>query len=236
MFGGQSHLWFLIMLIGLYLVVPFLRKIAQNEALAKAFVILAFAFGFLLPQMIELTALVSEEVSKIIKGFSDALNLKFVMGYTGYYVLGYLLSKKALKKSTLALIIVAGVCGMAVTVGGTALLSMSAGKANTLFYDYLSVNVFFTSVAVFALGKASLDITPKTEKGISRLAYLSKCSFGVYLIHPMLIVILQNFLKFSMGGWASAVLIPLVSLAIFAVSYLISMGLNKIPVIKNWLV
>lgn len=236
MFDGHSHLWFLIMLIGLYLIVPFLRKIAEHEALAKAFVALAFVFGFMLPQIIELTALASKEAADVLKGFSEALNLKFIMGYTGYYILGYMLRKKFFKKSSLALIAIAGVLGMAVTVGGTALISTSTGKVNTLFYSYLSVNVFLTSVAVFALGKAALDFTPKTDKGAERLGYLSKCSFGVYLIHPMLIVVLENGLKFSISGSASAFLIPIVSLTVFAGSYLISMVLNKIPVVNKWLV
>ena len=39
---GEYHLWFLYMIMGLYILVPFFKKIVENEFLMKYFLILSF--------------------------------------------------------------------------------------------------------------------------------------------------------------------------------------------------
>ncbi len=46
---GYSHLWFLHMIIGLYLLVPLLRKITENTRLTRYFLILAAIFSIIIP-------------------------------------------------------------------------------------------------------------------------------------------------------------------------------------------
>lgn len=236
MFNGHSHLWFLIMLIGLYLIVPFLRRIAVKKDLAKIFVILSFLFAFFVPQLISVVGLFSKDASRLMSDFSKVLNLHFVLGYSGYFMLGYLLSKATLKKGTKIVLIIAGICGAGITIGGTLGLSLSMGKPQTMLYDYLSVNVLLTAVAVFIAAKELFARKPNSKVGMRRLAYLSKCSFGVYLIHPLLIVILVTGLKIDLLGFSPILSIPLYSIAIFIMSYLISMLLNKIPFVNKWVV
>ncbi|MFR0798864.1 MAG: acyltransferase family protein [Oscillospiraceae bacterium] len=48
---GHYHLWFLYMIVGLYLLIPLLRPIVQNETLTRYFLLLALVFTFLLPQL-----------------------------------------------------------------------------------------------------------------------------------------------------------------------------------------
>jgi len=43
------HLWFLIMLIGLYITVPIFRKITESSQLTKYFLIVSLIFTFLIP-------------------------------------------------------------------------------------------------------------------------------------------------------------------------------------------
>ena len=52
MIKGHYHMWFLFIIIDLYLIVPLLNKIVEDSKLAVYFVILAFLFTFLFPQMI----------------------------------------------------------------------------------------------------------------------------------------------------------------------------------------
>ena len=50
-FNGHYHMWFLFMIVGLYLIVPFLRPIVRDEKLLRYFLLLTLIFTFLLPQI-----------------------------------------------------------------------------------------------------------------------------------------------------------------------------------------
>lgn len=231
-----NHLWFLLMILGIYLIVPMLRKIVENEKIAWAFVILSFIFAVFLPQATELLKLFCDPAAQIVNRFVGALKLNFVLGYPGYFVLGYLLHKNALKKGVRITLYVLGVLGAASSVVGTLLLSVRQNSIDLLFYDYLTVNVFFTAVAAFVAVRQLFNRPMKTEKGSKRLAFLSRCTFGVYLIHPMLIQFSVNLFHFDVANWFPLISIPIFTAVIFAVSGLISVVMNKISIVKKWLV
>ena len=63
---GHYHLWFLYMIVGLYLLIPLLRPIVQNETLTRYFLLLALVFTFLLPQLALFCSFVSPRVSTVI--------------------------------------------------------------------------------------------------------------------------------------------------------------------------
>ena len=46
---GYYHMWFLFMIIGLYLVTPLMRKIAEDRRMLNYFLVLSMIFGFLIP-------------------------------------------------------------------------------------------------------------------------------------------------------------------------------------------
>jgi surface polysaccharide O-acyltransferase-like enzyme len=48
-FSGHYHLWFLYSIIGLYILVPFLREITKKDKLLKHFILLSIIFYFLFP-------------------------------------------------------------------------------------------------------------------------------------------------------------------------------------------
>lgn len=49
---GEFHMWFLFMIVGLYMIVPFVKKIAESESLTKYFLVLAFIFSFVMPETV----------------------------------------------------------------------------------------------------------------------------------------------------------------------------------------
>ena len=54
---GHYHMWFLFMIVGLYMTVPFLKTIVQSAALTKYFLVLSLIFAFVIPQAIKLLSL-----------------------------------------------------------------------------------------------------------------------------------------------------------------------------------
>lgn len=57
--NGHYHMWFLFMIVGLYLIVPFLRPIVRDEKLLRYFLLLTLIFTFLLPQIASAVSLLS---------------------------------------------------------------------------------------------------------------------------------------------------------------------------------
>lgn len=51
---GHYHMWFVFMIIGIYVCVPFVKEIVKSERLVKYYLILSFSFAFLIPQIMML--------------------------------------------------------------------------------------------------------------------------------------------------------------------------------------
>ncbi|MBQ3418216.1 MAG: acyltransferase family protein [Ruminococcus sp.] len=232
----NNYLWFLLMMIGIYLIVPMLKRIVENEKIAWAFVILFFVFAVFIPQTVSLIKLGNENAAEIINGPVKSLKMNFVLGFPGYFILGYLLHKNAIKKGVRITLYALGILGAAITIVGTSLVIRYLQKTSVLFYDNFAMNVFFVSTAVFVAVKQICKNPMKTQKAADRLAFFSKCTFGVYLIHPILITFSVNMLHIDVYGWMPYISIPIFAVVIFAGSYLISIVMNKIPIVKKWLV
>ena len=232
---GHYHMWFLFIIVGLYLIVPFLNKIIEDQKLAVYFVILAFLFAFLFPQMIELIGLKYPGPSEIISEFISKFRMEFVLGYSGYFVLGYLLSRMRINKIAETIIYILGICGFAITIVISARFARSDISTDIIF-DELTVNVLLCSAAVFVFAKQHLNKPFKNEKAVHTLSYLSKCTFGVYLVHPLVIDCLRRFVGVSALSFNPIISIPMIALLVFFVSKVISAIMNRIPFVKKWFV
>ncbi|MGN0500166.1 MAG: acyltransferase family protein [Ruminococcus sp.] len=105
-----------------------------------------------------------------------------------------------------------------------------------MFYGNLTINVLLMSVAMFVFAKKHLNKLPKSKKREDRLAFFSKCSFGVYLIHVIFIQGLSKIFNITSLSFNPVISVPLLSVTVFLLSMIISAILNKLPFIKKWLV
>lgn len=229
---GHYHLWFLYMIVGLYLLIPLLRPIVQNETLMRYFLLLAFLFTFLLPQLALFTSFVSHEASTVIRTVIMYSYCFFPLGFTIYFVGGYYLSRRNFSRREEIVLYCVGIAALLFSIIAPAVLSRAQGAPNATFYNYNDLNVLCTSVPIFVFAKQHLNFPRMGEKAYALLRKLSKYSFGVYLVHPMVIELLQHFGidTFSCNAFFS---VPLLAVFVFAVSTLISALLNVIPFIKD---
>ena len=149
------HLWFIVMLIGLYMIIPFLRLVISNPKLSHYFCVLSLLFSFALPQVLSmLNAFLGDKIAFINTYFND-LNLFLPLGYSGYFVLGYLLSKTNISKRAEVIIYVFGLIGIVSTFFYQQLNDSLVKQEVLPLYDYsslnLRLNVLFEAVAVFVL-------------------------------------------------------------------------------------
>lgn len=232
---GHYHLWFLYMIVGLYLLIPLLRPIVKSESLTRYFLLLAFVFTFLLPQLALFTSFVSYEASTVIRTVIMYSYCFFPLGFTIYFVGGYYLSRRNFSRREEIVLYCVGIAALLFSIIAPAALSRAQGAANPTFYSYNDLNVLCTSVPIFVFAKQHLNFPRMGERAYTLLRKMSKYSFGVYLVHPMVIELLQHFGidTFSCNAFFS---VPLLAVFVFAVSTLISALLNAIPLIRDYFV
>ena len=159
-----------------------------------------------------------------------------VLGYSGYYVLGYLLNTYDIKKKWKITAYVLGFLALLFTIGATAFVSLRQHFATAIFYENTTVNTLFVAVAVFLFAKSYLNKPVSSSKMQAVLTFASKCTFCVYLIHPLFLDLAVNRFHITPISFNPLISVPIISVAIFIVSMLISALLNKIPIIKKWIV
>lgn len=234
---GHYHLWFLYMIVGLYLLIPLLRPIVQNETLMRYFLLLAFLFTFLLPQLALFTSFVSHEASTVIRTVIMYSYCFFPLGFTIYFVGGYYLSRRNFSRREEIVLYCVGIAALLFSIIAPAVLSRAQGAPNATFYNYNDLNVLCTSVPIFVFAKQHLNLSSFREgdrqaKALAFVRQLSRYSFGVYLVHPMVIELLQHFGidTFSCNAFFS---VPLLAIFVFAASTAISALLNCVPIINK---
>ena len=201
----------------------------------RYFLLLAFIFTFLLPQLALFTSFVSYQASTVIRTVIMYSYCFFPLGLTIYFVGGYYLSKRTFSRREEIILYCVGVAGLLVSVFAPVALSRAQGAPSDIFYTYNSLNVLCTSVPIFVFAKQHLNFPHMGERAYTLLRKLSKYSFGVYLVHPMVIELLQHFGidTFVCNAFFS---VPLLAVFVFAVSTAISALLNTIPFVKDHLV
>lgn len=237
---GHYHMWFVLMIIGLYMCIPFMKKIISDETVMKYFLKLSFIFAFLIPWVLKIVndfvgsnnSMIQKMVTTIDSNLMN-MGMSMVLGYSFYFILGYYLDRIEIKKDVRVMIYVAGILGFIFTVVADAGMSIKTQVANSNYYGNFEVNVLLEVIAVHTLFKYH---TFQNEKVNQFVVVLSKFGFGAYLIHTFIIESMAAILHFdtlSMNAWIS---VPLISIIVFGVSMGISAVLNHIPVIKKYCV
>ena len=234
-FTGHYHMWFLFMIAGLYLLVPLLRPIVQNEKLLRYFLLLAFIFTFLLPQAAFFCSFALPQVSEVIRTVAMYSYCFFPLGFTVYFIGGYYLSRRDLSRREETVLYCVGTSALLFSIAAPVVLSRAQGAPSDAFYNYNSLNVLLTSVPIFVFARQHLNFPKLGEQALGVLGRLSKYSFGVYLVHPMVIELLGRFGidTFSCNAFFS---VPLLAVIVFASSMALSALLHQIPVVKKYFV
>lgn len=219
-FGYKTtyHFWYIYMIIGIYLVIPFLSRWIRN---AKEKQIIYFLSLWLL--VVTLTHPMFDE-------YLPTFNLKYFGGFIGYLVLGYYLSVKDLEKvkNIRVIALLTFILGISLTAFGTYFLSVYRGHIITDLYTYFSPNVMIAAIGLFILIK-HIYITNNKLTSINKR--INKYSFGIYFVHVMVLFWLN---RFGLNGatFSPVVGIPLTTVVCLVISSLLIFLLKKLGLAK----
>ncbi|GHE40982.1 acyltransferase [Sphingobacterium griseoflavum] len=204
--GPSAHLWFLYMIIGVYLAIPFIRILVRHASEKEMYMLLSLWAASLLI------------MNKSYAAYMPKLDLSFFYGYAGYTVLGYMLAKKAFRvtNGTLAILIIVVIL---FNTYGTRLYSQSVHGFSPAFYGYLALNNALLASLVFLLCKNLLIKPPPAW-----LQALDRHSFGIYLVH----IIVLNYVH-PLVDLPTLYKIPVAALLTMLASFAIIFLLRKIP-------
>ena len=218
------HVWYMPMILGLYILIPIAGMALQNfdtkHLLFPILIFSAYSFGYPI-------------LSRMFNAIGHPLSLQFSLGFSGgvyglFLVFGYLIKKNIFNKIPklfFAVIFVGAFCA-------TVLYQINEYRMDrqyNVWYDNGLLALCAVALMVlFSKVLPSIEITMKTM-GVIR--NLSEDSFGIYLVHTMILAVIQPFVH-SVIKVRPIYPIQSVCLAItvFFLSWLLVECCRKIPI------
>jgi surface polysaccharide O-acyltransferase-like enzyme len=234
-----TYLYFLVVLVFLYLLVPFFRQVfeSREKGLAKYVIIFFFANAALAT----LARYTSLRVGDVLHTYT------MWIVWAGYFLYGYYMKlheSEVAKRWRLNMFLLVAGYFATVVLGYFSLQQHLIG--NDIFYiggqtypeEYLSISVIMMSLGAFNLLMTwkvphQLRVNPLF---LNTVKFFTAISFGVYLVHPIVMDVLNKF----MGVTADSSLMPnlpmyvvINALITLVVSTLLSTLLTYTPVLRK---
>ena len=212
-----GHLWFLYMILGLYLFVPFLRIIFKDlKKKERNFLIIA--------------AFTMASINFIYMSFNgvggSALFINWFLLYVPFFLVGYFIRKDS-SNNKIILWITFALSSLLTLIGYYFVSTQDASITDAYFHGYLSVTVVPMSISAMYLLKSWN--TPIFNEHVNKK--FSSLSFGIYLIHPIFVEILNK--TGYIRAVHPAISIPSATIIIFATSAVMAWIFYKTPYLSR---
>ncbi|EJQ54879.1 hypothetical protein IEQ_00219 [Bacillus cereus BAG6X1-2] len=216
--AATVHLWFMYAIIPLYILSPLLKKMVDSlsKDLIKYMLILWFTVSSLLPTI---AVLVPDKLKPIFTLYPN-FDMNFLGGYIGYFLLGYYLmtyEKKVSKRLLLSIIVI----DTLLIILGTWYETVKIGEYSEDFKAYVRVYEVILSGSIFLFVKEYFRNYSMKSSMFKWIQVLSSFSFGVYLMHNLVVVYIGNKLNL----W------PAQSIALLLVGFMIITVITIIAII-----
>lgn len=228
------YLYFFIILIGLYITSPFIKKYLLNNKRWSN-------------RNLTVVLLTGGSIFYFVQYFfslcTPANSLIYFLPFAGLFVAGYTIGNKRL--SNLTLPILGLTTSLAVTIIGAYFYYSLSFQGNNLLSDrgclafytdsFLSINVVIMSISAYAL-LMNFNFKNLIGDKAKKLIYsIARNSMGIYILHIFILDIFDSKLKLF-DSIAPAWLYILVKLfVVFTLAYITSLILIRIPILRKTL-
>lgn len=224
---GPYHFWYLYMLVGVYLLIPFLRKLAQSKTLMEYFIILFLTFEFVSNYCVELPV-----IGSMIDRILEFTSFHFTLGYAGYFLAGFYFYKYPISKKLEIMVYICSVVFLFGAAGLTVYKSACLGVHQDWFTAYLLPNVAIESFGVYTFFVKRVAKWKFSSRARGVIEKLAEYSSGIYFIHALVVEIV-GLIGCSPIAFSSFFAVPLVAFLVIIVSFFSIFVIRKIPKIGN---
>ena len=218
LFTGQSwaHMWYLYLIIGLYLMMPFYKMVADHATDRQMWGLIGsiVLFVSLLP------------LSRIF-GLEPGFYIPTTMIYPAYLFLGHMFRKKSLGKvESWMLFLIPSVIIIMLSTYCSAVLGQMSDETFQILFGYGSIPVVLQTAGIYNL-LMNIDVKER-----SRVNTLNDCSFGIYLIHMIFVTASMKWFGFNPYRYNFLIFIGM-ALVFFVAAFIITYILRKIPKVNT---
>ena len=228
-FQGHFHLWFIPMIIGMYMITPLLRPVAKNQKTLLALTIVTGITGVIIPTLQDLGLFFDAEM------FPGLNHFGYFSAYVCFFFMGCLFHNISLSKESRWIIYILGIIATVVIFYGTYLLTVKDAYHNE---DMQADNNLFTAIqgiALFVFFREKFRYKEMKENTKKLILDISGLTFGVYMVHVVLLALLDKF-GFSPVTYPAIYMIPMLILFVLPTSFFISLGIKKIPFLGKYII
>lgn len=218
------HLWYLYMLLGLYLSIPFVQRLVwkctrrQLGSLTAFSLVLSIVYNYLLPGVVG----------------PEAIFLTTFPPYIAYLMAGYYIgsAKQSIVRPKTA-VVLATVSGAAIVIFTGMLAETLGSRAWGIMYSYHNPLVILMSLCLFSLAKDTLGARSSGDTPGSRLLLrLAPLTLGIYVIHPLFLFIAWHIPVLSQLQ-SSGFGIPVITGMAFGFSAALTAMVQRIPLLSR---
>lgn len=219
----ENHMWYIYLLIGLYLYMPFFSAwVEKANKKTKQLFLLIWIISLFIPYLREYVANLLFDRSGYVFG-TDTWNefsmFYYFAGFNGYLLLGHYV-KQGNHWSVLKTFLICAAMfavGFYVTYTGFSTTAANPNATETemeLYFTFCSPNVLLMTLAAFLLMQKVVVTTPIVVKALSNI---TKCGFGIYMAHYL--VVGPFFLLIGPSAIPIPLQVPLMAVGIFVCSW-----------------
>lgn len=224
---GPTHMWYLFRIVGLYMVLPFVKRMTDNftKREAEYFIGLGFVITFVTKTLSDL---------KVLTPYIDYINnfeICVAAGYVCLFVAGWYIDNFDHKLPFRICAYLSGIAGFVYMFVTTVHFSKERGFIADEFMSFKSVGAFTMAFALMLLFKQLFKEKTLPRRLVSHIAMWSKYTFGIYLVHAMLLNISTGKGWFVLTNMPYAG-IPLEALIVFVISGIIAGIISWFPFSK----
>lgn len=226
---SYSHLWFLYMLVGLYIVTPIIRTFLKSASKRdiEYWLLIWIIYGIFITYGIK-TFL--PDFIPLLKKF----DINILVGYLGFFIAGYYFSNYDISEKLKKIIYSSGIIILIISLLYGNYQSVITGN-KVIYFDVFSPGTVIITLAIFIYFKNKVGSSLKRKRIENIIKRTGSLTFGIYLIHFLVIKVLNKF------GIAPDIFNPLLSIwfistLTFIISAFIIYVMSKIPIVNKYLV
>lgn len=227
-----DHLWFLYMIVGMYLVTPFLRRIIPVLRKVDLYYLLGlWAFSNLVLPLVY-------NYTELRIGF----NIPIVTSYIGFYVLGYYLMQYQFSLKQIKIAWITFICSFILNIFLVWYTSNLKGSVTIFYLSHHRPGLFIQAISAFIILEhyAMKAFHNYSERKYKILAYLGSVTFGIYLLHPLIIELFEGIFMGVVPVYTPAmrvlpfITIPVTAVIITAITMALVTIMQKTPFLKKF--